>query len=209
MLALKQNKCPECPLVWTWRREELGLGSQHCDNTMTKQQCDFLRVFFTVQRLLLCEELERSSCGSVLFHGYLPPPGKNTQWNIDIRSKGSKRNDDMFLLHLIGSHPRPSNQRGLLSLWGATWSQWSWRPHLCWSLPSHLWAWLTWNQRNNQSGWVSWWRKEESVRIRTSDCLKYCVCTADHVLKYKPHLILSVPQPGSVRYSVNEVKANA
>lgn len=29
----------------------------------------------TVRRLLLCEELERSSCGSVLFHGYLPPPG--------------------------------------------------------------------------------------------------------------------------------------
>lgn len=33
-------------------------------------------VFFpSVRRLLLCEELERSSCGSVLFHGYLPPPG--------------------------------------------------------------------------------------------------------------------------------------
>ena len=30
---------------------------------------------FLVRRLLLCEELERSSCGSVLFHGYLPPPG--------------------------------------------------------------------------------------------------------------------------------------
>lgn len=31
-----------------------------------------------VRRLVLCEELDRSSCGSVLFHGYLPPPGKNT-----------------------------------------------------------------------------------------------------------------------------------
>lgn len=30
-----------------------------------------------VRRLLLCEELDRSSCGSVLFHGYLPPPGKD------------------------------------------------------------------------------------------------------------------------------------
>lgn len=28
-----------------------------------------------MRRLLLCEEIERSSCGSVLFHGYLPPPG--------------------------------------------------------------------------------------------------------------------------------------
>ena len=32
-------------------------------------------VYSPVRRLLLCEELDRSSCGSVLFHGYLPPPG--------------------------------------------------------------------------------------------------------------------------------------
>lgn len=32
-----------------------------------------------VRRLLLCEELDRSSCGSVLFHGYLPPPGKDVK----------------------------------------------------------------------------------------------------------------------------------
>lgn len=40
-------------------------------------------VFFfstLVRRLLLCEELERSSCGSVLFHGYLPPPGTFLFW---------------------------------------------------------------------------------------------------------------------------------
>lgn len=36
---------------------------------------DRLALTIAVRRLLLCEELERSSCGSVLFHGYLPPPG--------------------------------------------------------------------------------------------------------------------------------------
>lgn len=36
---------------------------------------DMLAFTLAVRRLLLCEELERSSCGSVLFHGYLPPPG--------------------------------------------------------------------------------------------------------------------------------------
>lgn len=35
-------------------------------------------LWLAVRRLLLCEELDRSSCGSVLFHGYLPPPGKTT-----------------------------------------------------------------------------------------------------------------------------------
>lgn len=30
-----------------------------------------------VRRLQLREELDRSSCGNVLFNGYLPPPGGN------------------------------------------------------------------------------------------------------------------------------------
>lgn len=29
----------------------------------------------TVRKLQLCDELDRSSCGNVLFNGYLPPPG--------------------------------------------------------------------------------------------------------------------------------------
>lgn len=39
------------------------------------ESCSHIWVSSLVRRLLLCEELERSSCGSVLFHGYLPPPG--------------------------------------------------------------------------------------------------------------------------------------
>lgn len=30
----------------------------------------------TVSRLTLCEDLEHASCGDVLFHGYLNPPGQ-------------------------------------------------------------------------------------------------------------------------------------
>lgn len=45
------------------------LGSEIYDQTV------FFFFSSSVRRLLLCEELERSSCGSVLFHGYLPPPG--------------------------------------------------------------------------------------------------------------------------------------
>lgn len=39
-------------------------------------------VCVAVRRLLLCEELDRSSCGSVLFHGYLPPPGKDEKQSL-------------------------------------------------------------------------------------------------------------------------------
>ena len=33
-----------------------------------------LFLLFLVSRLTVCEELERSSCGDVLFHGMLPSP---------------------------------------------------------------------------------------------------------------------------------------
>lgn len=36
-------------------------------------------VFSTVRKLQLCDELDRSSCGNVLFNGYLPPPGTPEQ----------------------------------------------------------------------------------------------------------------------------------
>ena len=31
---------------------------------------------FSVRRLTLCEDLDHSSCGDVLFHGYFQPPSK-------------------------------------------------------------------------------------------------------------------------------------
>lgn len=42
-----------------------------------------------VRRLQLREELDRSSCGNVLFNGYLPPPGVNSQW-MEGREGGLK-----------------------------------------------------------------------------------------------------------------------
>lgn len=53
--------------------------SGHCGLTlgfMFVRLCVYM-FMCAVRRLLLCEELDRSSCGSVLFHGYLPPPGKD------------------------------------------------------------------------------------------------------------------------------------
>ncbi|XP_038641980.1 SH3KBP1-binding protein 1 isoform X1 [Scyliorhinus canicula] len=39
-----------------------------------RHEAEFYGISPLVRRLELCEDLERSSCGSVLFHGYLPPP---------------------------------------------------------------------------------------------------------------------------------------
>ena len=44
---------------------------------LTKFSACFCTVLIPVKKLALCEDLERSSCGTVLFQGYLPPPGKS------------------------------------------------------------------------------------------------------------------------------------
>nr|XP_020665573.1 BTB/POZ domain-containing protein KCTD3 isoform X3 [Pogona vitticeps] len=58
-----------------------------------RHEAEFYGITPLVRRLLLCEELERSSCGSVLFHGYLPPPGipsrkisSSTTASTDVRT---------------------------------------------------------------------------------------------------------------------------
>uniref|UniRef100_A0A7N8WX83 BTB/POZ domain-containing protein KCTD3 n=1 Tax=Mastacembelus armatus TaxID=205130 RepID=A0A7N8WX83_9TELE len=53
------------------------LRTKELDLRILRHEAEFYGITPLVRRLLLCEELDRSSCGSVLFHGYLPPPGKD------------------------------------------------------------------------------------------------------------------------------------
>ncbi|XP_067831113.1 SH3KBP1-binding protein 1 [Heptranchias perlo] len=50
------------------------LDARDTNIRMLLHEAEFYGISPLVRRLELCEELERSSCGSVLFHGYLPPP---------------------------------------------------------------------------------------------------------------------------------------
>ncbi|XP_008308622.1 BTB/POZ domain-containing protein KCTD3 isoform X3 [Cynoglossus semilaevis] len=60
------------PILNFLRTKELDLRGVNV--SVLRHEAEFYGITPLVQRLLLCEELERSSCGSVLFHGYLPPP---------------------------------------------------------------------------------------------------------------------------------------
>ncbi|XP_051579346.1 BTB/POZ domain-containing protein KCTD3-like isoform X1 [Myxocyprinus asiaticus] len=60
------------PILNFLRTKELDLRGVNV--SILRHEAEFYGITPLVQRLLLCEELERSSCGSVLFHGYLPPP---------------------------------------------------------------------------------------------------------------------------------------
>ena len=47
---------------------------------MLKHECEFYGVQPLIRRLQLCEDLEHSQCGDVLFNGYIDPPqSTNTQ----------------------------------------------------------------------------------------------------------------------------------
>ncbi|XP_038617095.1 BTB/POZ domain-containing protein KCTD3 [Tachyglossus aculeatus] len=61
------------PILNFLRTKELDLRGVSIN--VLRHEAEFYGITPIVRRLLLCEELERSSCGSVLFHGYLPPPG--------------------------------------------------------------------------------------------------------------------------------------
>uniref|UniRef100_A0A667ZN65 BTB/POZ domain-containing protein KCTD3 n=1 Tax=Myripristis murdjan TaxID=586833 RepID=A0A667ZN65_9TELE len=60
------------PILNFLRTKELDLRGVNI--SILRHEAEFYGITPLVRRLLLCEELDRSSCGSVLFHGYLPPP---------------------------------------------------------------------------------------------------------------------------------------
>ncbi|KAL0969311.1 hypothetical protein UPYG_G00225380 [Umbra pygmaea] len=60
------------PILNFLRTKELDLRGVNIN--ILRHEAEFYGITPLVRRLLLCEEIERSSCGSVLFHGYLPPP---------------------------------------------------------------------------------------------------------------------------------------
>uniref|UniRef100_A0A673BWC2 BTB/POZ domain-containing protein KCTD3 n=1 Tax=Sphaeramia orbicularis TaxID=375764 RepID=A0A673BWC2_9TELE len=67
------------PILNFLRTKELDLRGVNI--SILRHEAEFYGITPLVRRLLLCEELDRSSCGSVLFHGYLPPPGKDHEHN--------------------------------------------------------------------------------------------------------------------------------
>jgi hypothetical protein len=50
---------------------------------MLKHECEFYAVQPLIRRLQLCEDLEHSQCGDVLFNGYINPPHSN---NVSLAS---------------------------------------------------------------------------------------------------------------------------
>uniref|UniRef100_A0AAR2LWD3 Potassium channel tetramerisation-type BTB domain-containing protein n=1 Tax=Pygocentrus nattereri TaxID=42514 RepID=A0AAR2LWD3_PYGNA len=61
------------PILNFLRTKELHPRS--IDVHLLMHEAEFYGITPLVRKLQLCDELDRSSCGTVLFNGYLPPPG--------------------------------------------------------------------------------------------------------------------------------------
>lgn len=51
---------------------------KNTDIRTLRLEAEYYGIAPLVKRLVLCEDLTQSSCGDVLFYGYLPPPSKFT-----------------------------------------------------------------------------------------------------------------------------------
>ncbi|KAG8448767.1 hypothetical protein GDO86_015723 [Hymenochirus boettgeri] len=60
------------PILNFLRTKELD--TRGMNSSVLLHEAEFYGITPLVRRLQLCQDLERSSCGSVLFNGYLPPP---------------------------------------------------------------------------------------------------------------------------------------
>ncbi|XP_072236426.1 BTB/POZ domain-containing protein KCTD3 [Leuresthes tenuis] len=77
------------PILNFLRTKELDLRGVNI--SVLRHEAEFYGITPLVRRLLLCEELDRSSCGSVLFHGYLPPPAIPARKSISASAASDER----------------------------------------------------------------------------------------------------------------------
>ncbi|XP_050068659.1 SH3KBP1-binding protein 1 [Anopheles maculipalpis] len=68
------------------RTKEIDIKS--VDIRVLRHEAEFYNIAPLIKRLMLCEEMDQSSCGDVLFYGYLPAPNIPIQ-EIPIGSSGS------------------------------------------------------------------------------------------------------------------------
>ncbi|XP_029001120.1 BTB/POZ domain-containing protein KCTD3 isoform X2 [Betta splendens] len=99
------------PILNFLRTKELDLRGVNI--SILRHEAEFYGITPLVRRLLLCEELDRSSCGSVLFHGYLPPPALPARKTSSASAAGSSSDErpgpsgaDGFAR--VGPPPHPS-----------------------------------------------------------------------------------------------------
>ncbi|XP_035891426.1 SH3KBP1-binding protein 1 isoform X3 [Anopheles stephensi] len=68
------------------RTKEIDIKS--VDIRVLRHEAEFYNIAPLIKRLMLCEEMDQSSCGDVLFYGYLPAPNIPIQ-EIPLGSSGS------------------------------------------------------------------------------------------------------------------------
>ncbi|KAF2355451.1 Potassium channel tetramerization-type BTB domain, partial [Trinorchestia longiramus] len=95
------------PALFRWILQYLRtreISTKGYDIAELKHEAEFYGVSGLVKRLSLCQDLTASTCGDVLFCGYLPPPGVPTQ------EPGGSSGSRPASCRVLSSHSRNSSQ---------------------------------------------------------------------------------------------------
>ncbi|XP_055587165.1 BTB/POZ domain-containing protein KCTD3 isoform X2 [Uranotaenia lowii] len=83
------------------RTKEIDIRS--CDIRVLRHEAEFYNISPLIKRLMLCEEMDQSSCGDVLFYGYLPAP------NIPIHEAVLTTSSNSSVSGVTASNPSSGN----------------------------------------------------------------------------------------------------
>lgn len=99
------------------RTKEIDIKA--CDIRVLRHEAEFYNISPLIKRLMLCEEMDQSSCGDVLFYGYLPAPNIPVQEVVMRPSSTSSVNGVTSSSTSSGSseptQPKPQNENPLAS----------------------------------------------------------------------------------------------
>lgn len=59
---------------------------KQCDLRILRHEAEYYNISPLIRRLVLCEDLNHSSCGDVWFYAHLTPPSKYTIWKFAMPS---------------------------------------------------------------------------------------------------------------------------
>ncbi|CAG9789397.1 unnamed protein product [Diatraea saccharalis] len=75
-----------------------------------RHECDYFGITPLSRRLALCDEMNHSSCGDVLFYGYLPPPLNTALPNNSRSGNGcSRKNSTASSTEVTGNRTHSRN----------------------------------------------------------------------------------------------------
>lgn len=93
------------------RTKDIDIVNQCSDLKMLRHESEYYNIHPLTKRLLLCEEMDHSGCGDLLFYCLLPPPNIPIQEysSTSLQSSSSSNGNEVGLEPGTSTYPRPGS----------------------------------------------------------------------------------------------------